>query len=286
MATKFNNSLVASNSTAAQFRAWATFVHETFLLGFVATADTGQVDLTTVAAPSSGSQSMGYKVYRTNDAMTPVYVKVEYGAGNVAANCSVWITVGTGTNGAGTLTGTILLTRTQITLPSNDAATQQICFSSGAANRVLFALFLSLATYPMWFSLERRKDANIDDVDAGVIIDWGSQVASVHSLCAPFTGVIPTPEIGLQFILSSNNPAAYGSTIPEGLRIPCLGPSEYPGRNIALCMAGDWGPYAEPELTISGDDHTYKHAGPYVNTLRGGVGGPFDVQTRALFLYE
>jgi hypothetical protein len=286
MSTATDNTIVASNDTAAHFRAWCTFIHNAFLLGFLAGTDSGQVDLTTVAAPSATQTASGYKIYKTNDGLTIVYVKVEFGSSSVATYPSIWITVGTGTNGVGTITGTILFARTQLFMSVQDPVTQHPCFASGANNRVAFAVFLGTAGYPIWFSLERRKDANIADVDTGIIIDWGSPGTLVHSLCAPFTGVIPTPEIGMQFILSSNNPAAYGSTIPEGLRIPCLGPSEPPGRSIAICMVNDYGSGATPTLTINGTNHTFKQMGPNINTLRGASVAAVDVNTRLLLRYE
>jgi hypothetical protein len=100
--------LAADNSTAAKFRAWAQFVHSTITLagGWINTADTGQIDLTTVAAPTGLSQSMGYKIYRMNDpfqSTKPVFIKLEFGSGSGAATQpSFWLTVGTGSDGAGT----------------------------------------------------------------------------------------------------------------------------------------------------------------------------------------
>ena len=286
MSTAIDSSIRCSNSTDAQFRAWAAFIHSVFILGLINTADSGQVDLATVVKPSVINTAQGYKVYRTNDGLTNVYIKIEYGSGGNAGYPSIWVTVGTATDGAGTIGGVILLSRTQITCSINDAVNTNVCFGSGATDRVCFAVFLSISTAPFWFSLERRRDANLANADTGVIIDWGLATTGHKSLCAPFAGVIPTPELGLPFVLSSNNPAAYGSVIPEGLRIPCLGPTESPGINVAACMANDWGAFATPTLTINSVDHVFKHCGSNISTLRNGVGGPFDAQTRLLLRYE
>lgn len=286
MTTLTDNTIIASNSTAAQFRAWAQFIDAAFKLGFVQTADSGQVDLATVAAPSSSNVSMGYRVYRTNDALTPLFFRVEYGSGSISTYPGIWLTIGTGTNGAGTISGTVLLTRTQIANANSDTSTQHLCFASGANNRLTLAMFLNTSAYPLWLSIERRKDANLDDADTGVLVDWGRANNQHSSLCAPFAGVIPTPEIGMQFILTTNNPGAYGNVIPEGLRIPCLGPSEPPGRNVAICNSNDWGQFAEPTLTIAGTDHVFKHCGPHLTTLRGASTGITDSNTRLLLRFE
>ena len=286
MATLFTNNLYASNATAALFRAWATFVHNVFMLGFVNITDAAQIDLSTVAAPATTSTSMGFKIYRTNDALTPVYLKVEFGSGAAALQPAIWITIGTSYTTGGTIGGLIMFNRVILSDTTNGTVNYQVCFGSGAANRVCFAMFLSTAAYPFWFSFERRKDANIVDADTGIIVDSGLGAGSHNSLCVPFTGVIPTPEIGLQMILSTNNPAAYGNVIPEGLRIPCLGPSESPGTNVAFCNANDYGEFAEPTLNINAVDYKFKHAGNKIYNLRASSAGCTDTNVRLLLRYD
>jgi hypothetical protein len=286
MATLFTNSLYNSNSTDPLFRAWATFIHNIFMLGFVNVTDAAQIDLTTVLKPAATQTSQGFKIYRTNDGLTPVYLKVEFGSGTAALQPSIWLTVSTGYTAGGTMGGLILMARYQLTGAVNDATNPHSCFGSGANNRVCFALFTSLASCPFWFSFERRKDANIADVDTGVLLDGGLDISAHWSLCAPFTGLIPTKEVGCQFILSSNNPAAYGNAIPEGLRIPCLGPSEPPGMNVAFCNANDYGAYAEPTLTINVTDVKFKHCGTLIKTLRCGGATCVDANTRLLLRYD
>ncbi len=286
MAALINNSLVCSNSTTTFFRAWCTFLHNIFMLGLVNVVDAAQIDLTTVAIPGGAGTSMGFKIYKTNDALTPVYIKVEFGAVSSATYPGIWITVGTGYTVGGSMTGVILLARTSITDTASDATTTHLCYGSGANNRVCFALFTSLSNAPFWFSFERRKDTNIADADTGVLIDYGLGTTGHFGLCAPFTGVIPVKETGFQFILSTNNPAAYGNVIPEGLRIPCLGPSEPPGMNVAFCNSNDYGAYAEPTLTINTTDVKFKQAGPFISTLRGGSTACADVNTRLLLRYD
>jgi hypothetical protein len=256
------------------------------MLGFVNVTDAAQIDLATVAAPATTSTSMGFKIYRTNDALTTVYIKVEFGSGATALQPAIWITIGTSYTVGGTMGGVIMYNRLLLSNGANGTATYMTCFGSGATNRVCFAMFLSAASYPFWFSFERRKDANIADADTGVILDSGLGIASHTSLCAPFAGLIPTAELGMQMILSTNNPAAYGNVIPEGLRIPCLGPSENPGTNVAFCNVNDYGEYAEPTLTINSVDYKFKHCGNRIYNLRGSSGGCIDANVRLLLRYD
>ena len=106
---------------------------------------------------------MGFKIYSTNDALTPVYLKVEFGSGATALQPAIWVTIGTSYTTGGTMGGVILYNRVYLTNGSNGTVSYQVCFGSGSTNRVCLAMFLSAASYPFWFSFERRKDANIAD---------------------------------------------------------------------------------------------------------------------------
>lgn len=101
-------SLNSTTNTNAGFRAWGSGISAAFAtVGLVKTTDTGQIDWATVAAPPTASTSQGYEVWRFNDtlqATKPIYLKVEYGTGATTASPEMWATVGTGTDGAGTLT--------------------------------------------------------------------------------------------------------------------------------------------------------------------------------------
>jgi len=286
MASLFSNSMINSCTTAALFRAWCSFIHNAFMLGFVNVVDAAQIDLTSVAMPSGSATIMGFKIYKTNDALTPVYFKVEFGSGGAQGQPAIYITIGTAYIVGGTLSGVILLPRTYLADTVNDSYTSHLCMAGGAANRICFALFMSLANAPFWFSFERRKDATITDSDTGVLIDYGLATTGHASLCAPFTGIIPVKETGFQFILTTNNPAAYSNIVPQGLRIPCLGPSEPPGMNVAFCNSNDYGSYAEPTLTINTTDIKFKHCGPYIYNLRGSANGCVDINTRLLLRFD
>jgi len=90
----------------ADFRAWGSDLSASFSdVGLIQTADTGQIDWVTVTRPGA-STAAGYEIWRYTD--SSVYLKIEYGSsGFSSAAPSVWLTVGTGSNGAGTLTGAV-----------------------------------------------------------------------------------------------------------------------------------------------------------------------------------
>lgn len=105
MTTATTTAIVRHDSDAG-FRAWATeFCKLLTDTGWRNTADTGQADFTIATKPAN-YLTPHYKIYEINDSLSatrPIFIRLEFGTGgsNVPA---VNIFVGTGTNGAGTLT--------------------------------------------------------------------------------------------------------------------------------------------------------------------------------------
>jgi hypothetical protein len=101
-------STVIAHTTDAEFRAWGSALAASMqACGLVQTADTGQINWTTVTRPAI-NVAAGYEIYRFNDALqatAPIFMKIEYGTSSTATFPNIWLTVGTGSNGSGTLTG-------------------------------------------------------------------------------------------------------------------------------------------------------------------------------------
>lgn len=112
-----------TTSNDALFRSWGSMINAALSgIGLVQASDTGQINWTTVTWPGTVSTAAGYEIWRFNDSLqstAPVFVKVEYGrwTGFTFSVYALWITIGTGTNGAGTITGTST-TRTVYTFGS------------------------------------------------------------------------------------------------------------------------------------------------------------------------
>lgn len=155
--------LVCDSSTLANFKQWAQAISTFFAsAGWVQTADTGQVNWTSIASvPGSGAYV--YEVWKPGDALTVFYVKVEYG--NVSGtNCpSLRITLSTTTNGAGTASGLILgpqkVNYGSFTAPS--AVTQFECNFSGANNRMGVMMWRNGSNNcQQFFAIERSLDSS------------------------------------------------------------------------------------------------------------------------------
>lgn len=97
---------------SAGFQAWITeMTTELTAVGLTQTADTGQINPATVALPGSANTIAGSQIWRFNDtlqATSPVFLKIEYGTGGAITTVPLIIlSIGQGSNGSGTLTGTV-----------------------------------------------------------------------------------------------------------------------------------------------------------------------------------
>jgi hypothetical protein len=95
---------VIEHSSDATFRVWGSeFSTKLAAVGLTNTADTGQINWTTVARPTTSlPNAAGYEIWRFAD--STIYLKLEYGTDTNSCP-AMWITVGTGSNGSGALTG-------------------------------------------------------------------------------------------------------------------------------------------------------------------------------------
>jgi hypothetical protein len=111
-------STVLDQTSDAGFRNYGSELNGKFSgVGMVQTTDTGQINWTTATRPAVINTAAGYEIWKLSSGN--LYFKVEYGTGGTQPTIpSLWITVGTGSNGSGTLTGQ-LSTRTQCGLTTS-----------------------------------------------------------------------------------------------------------------------------------------------------------------------
>lgn len=101
--------------TGNTLRARSTHIHDAILgAGLVQTSDTGQADVTTFGPAGTGTVGAntlyGYTIYRFADSLQgtdPIFVRVEWRTGSSQSITFLRITTGSGTNGAGVLTGQV-----------------------------------------------------------------------------------------------------------------------------------------------------------------------------------
>lgn len=172
MATN-NQTLTLSNTiTDAEFRAVSQFIANTMETGgIIKTSDTGQVNLTTMTFPGANNTAAGYEIRRFSDALqatAPIFMKIEYARGGGTFGFDIFLTLGTGSDGAGNITG-IKYSRTQLNLTS--IFTSLPCLISAGASWVIFMLGTNNpGTQPGVFSLERTKTSTGADSNRGLYL--------------------------------------------------------------------------------------------------------------------
>jgi hypothetical protein len=172
-----------------------------------------------VTAPSGANQVRGYEVWRMADALqaqAPVFMKIEYGASNAySTGPGVWITLGTGSNGSGALTGQVGL-RGQVFLNSEPSSTVPYrCLFSGDPGRFGFCMGVNdeNMNFFMWHVIERSKDASGADTAEGVYRCGVSNGNYPFAQFLPMTGIIPPVESSIGCNAPGAGTGALGSDV-------------------------------------------------------------------------
>lgn len=202
-------------TTDGEFRTWVQDLIDCLLaIGMQQTADTGQIDTSTVLAPTAVNQVRGYAMFTPDDGLTDWYLKVEFGSGaNGAASPRLWMTWGWATDGAGTFTGLQISERFSMQLTGTNAGTSSaICrfCKSGSA-------------ITMWTNITNLVSPSALSRSVGIMFDrsreWDTGVATTDSVTGFITfdaagGYLTSPTL-----VSGNNvqhtvPASGGVGIP------------------------------------------------------------------------
>lgn len=278
MAAFFSTALIPESTSQTSFVAWATWLDNVFISGgWVNTADTGQTLPSALIAVTSSNQSRGYRVYRMDDALqstAPVFVKLEFGSGNSTSNPSIWLTIGTGSNGTGGITG-IIANRLQIS--SGGAATYETySFASAASNRIAVCPFVfSSFFFNFYFSIERTKNVSGADTGDGLLlatIDNGAS-PSINTRYLPFASAAPPADRTFRAFLPSTAPSQMSLNVPIGLVNYYNGTPQQPGLNNVVVNSTDFADYARFSINLYGASHTYQHLGSFVSSSPNGIAG-------------
>ena len=171
---------VIDHSTDVAFRAWGSELSANLAaVGMVQTADTGQINWSTVTRAGTTSDA-GYEIWRFNDTQqstSPIFLKLFYGTGATTSTPRLGYQISSVTNGAGVVTGG------QNTAP-------YYCYSLGAASastsRIsylsysdgFFALFHKIAgynpsaTYTPYVIIARTVNSTQTPTANGAAVYW------------------------------------------------------------------------------------------------------------------
>jgi hypothetical protein len=260
MATTTTNT-APDNSTDANFRAWGSGVSAALAtLGLIQTGDTGQINWTTVTHPTLTNTSQGYEIWRLNDALqstAPFFLKLEYGSGAGANQPGIWITTGTGSNGAGSLTNPS--TRFQIASNTNSLTTFTSFFAgdSGGFAMMLFGT-ATTNSQPVFFCIDRSKSVTGSDTGTYLSVTWSASQNTSNNVgffmhLANGTTVVETSNgtganiPGPLTTLSNTQASGNIALIPV---LPCLGFFNYPLRRVISGKAQDWTNGDTPAISL------------------------------------
>lgn len=253
------SSLTGSNSTDAGFRLWINEIHNSLIaFGWLQTADTGQINFTTVTRPVATSTYQGYAIYQMNDSLQsacPVFLRLDFGtgAGTDAPSVKTQICIG-GTNGAGTLTGNI--TPSGFTIPTNSAAIGAFsCRTAGTTSSFRMAFFTNTA---LCFGFVVERDVNTSGVEQSTGINclsWATGTyASVFLEQAGGTGAVDNKWYAF---VSAQSSQAGGGNVGVGPVRTQLGPFRNPMKGMLLFSSTDFTVDTTGPVTIYGASHTY-----------------------------
>lgn len=272
------------HSTDAEFRTWVAGVIEgVTAVGMVQTADTGQINTTTVVKPAANTMA-GYSIHRLFDtlqATAPVFMKVEYGsAPGSAASPSMFITYGSGTDGAGTLTGRVS-NRVQAYASSSLTATTGVknnyFFSNGSSFSMMLGTEFNVANslFLVAFTcVERTLNQDGTPNNYGFYVIAASSGASNSSQCVPYSNILAIPSsTGVPSCIfpyghfyTTGSDGADISFFPHTTATPRVHGAQ---RVVFGAYQNDLTKYSSIPLTVYGVVSTYVALGNLVNTMGG-----------------
>ena len=256
------NMTISATMSAAEFRAFGAFLASVFDAGgFARTADTGQIDWTTVNYPGTNSTSAGYEIRAFSDALqatAPIVIKLDYRRGPGATYVEIILTIGTGSNGSGTITGTRYTGAAGCYFGGAAASTWNL-YVSASTNR--FAIFFgngTTANTATLFAVERTIDSTRARTAEGVVFTFLNVSGTPFNIYIPATGTVPAAETG------SNTPGACLAAGSQTTGLNADGnvavyPFFYfgigdvkPCTNIAGVYNSDFTNFATPTVTLLG----------------------------------
>lgn len=270
MATQFSNALQMSNSTDALFRAWVQFIHDTLITTgvWVDPGDTGQMTIATAAHPTTTNTKVGFRIYRMDDALqatAPVFLRIDYGSGAAANTPGIWLTFGTASNGAGTITN-ITFNGGSTTIPTVSSGTNatSLCNSYGSAAKNRFSLLMfvrAAANDMMIMSVERSKDASGADTADGLLLtyqtDAGGGLRNTQYIVRAGGGQPPL-EPGVSFTLSNQTSSAFAGNVGIGLPLHFKSVVQQPGVGIIIVNSGDFLPESTIPISLYGSTVSFQ----------------------------
>lgn len=287
------SSIAPSNSSDAIFRLWINEIHNSLIaFGWVQTSDTGQINFSTVTAPSGAGVYQGYAVYRMADSLQAtcaVFMRLDFGEASAVDQPSLKIKVGIGsTDGAGTLTGNL---STQVTCNGNTTSSASTfnCRTAGTTSSFRMQMWgTSFAGLGWTVAIERDLDTSGAETSLGVNILISYNNAPTTSVftsqfleLAGGTGPVETKWYGM---VSTQSSQSGGGNVGIGPVRCTLGPFRNPMKTVLVFAVTDFVMESTNPVTIYGSSHTYLMLRP--NTGQSVALNQWNATCGVAFLWE
>lgn len=124
-------------------------------IGLVKTADTGQLDIPAISVLVTSGTYAGYEIRSWTDSVGTVFMKWEYGMNSAISR--IRITIGTGSDGAGNITGAIA-SLTNITFQVGFVTTYLQSYNIANRSGDSWSIYIPTNVGPMIFAFDRQRD--------------------------------------------------------------------------------------------------------------------------------
>lgn len=220
----------------AAFKAWGQALSNALAaVGFVKTADTGQVDWGTATLPSGGAQGK-YEVWRFNDALqatAPIFFRIDYGFSN-SGNYPplVFLAIGTGSNGSGTITNAFNTDSASPRYSGYTPTAYPSYVSSGDGSLLAVSMWPTAVsyTYALHFVIERSRTPSGAPTAEGLLFACSaSQNGYTHQGYKYSTRALSPAE---PYKYSCAVPSSAGGALAFGGKTPLFPMLEYNGAGV------------------------------------------------------
>lgn len=258
MAFYEDNSISHDITANAGFREWVKMLQKALEeCGIVKTADTGQINTETVETPASNNTYSGYNIWRFNDAnqaTEPVYFKLEYGRSGTASIPKLRWTVGTGSNGSGTISNASNANTPIVETSPSEKGNIHCCFSEDTL--ILSAIHALGGTSGGQHLIIERSRHPVTFELMGVILASGATANN------PFAGVAMRSGGTWSTFANGNGTMIDCSPVLGNLALPGYGVGlvapAAPSIAIVSFRSGDVAVSETGKVKIRGKERTYK----------------------------
>lgn len=271
-ATIINRSNVISDD--ATFRTCGKAISDALeAVGCIKTADTGQINWTTVLRPATNTMA-GFEIRQlpagTLQTANPILLKISYGCNYSTSAIGFTFQIGHTTDGAGAFTGTSSSAYALGSYASGSPANYFLCSFSCDVEHLSMALFMgALATsrYAVTLGIDRLRDSDGVALDTGCNIVTSGYNGLFYQFMLPSGAGIQFPATALVAPMAlcppAGAPASFGLNSYSSFLYPYLGCCGNPDLNHILfnCDADVSPGGTVRKVTMYGVEHTYLTVG-------------------------